>query len=233
MVFLSLKNEPLITADCVKWKELSRCQCPDGSRGISFIYLPPSLGDLECGLHWQRWQGGTRALLPGSRRACAQAFPGSKSAELVTAEAMKRPWQMWACSLILYEYWICFFFRGRVAVFLCSCSLLHVGHTQHWSGVLLVEVAKVHPGRYKLTGEQQERTRKWDGSVGSGMEDSTVLQTMQELQEHVLMPLQTQTEDFFFPSLLSGLLSKICLVVVNQNFLIAAQEFTLPQVMTF
>lgn len=38
---------------------------------------------------------------------------------------------------------------------------------------------------------------------------------------------------FFFPSLLSGLLNKNCLVVVNQNFLIAAQEFTLPQVMTF
>lgn len=122
MVFLSLKSKPLIAADCAKWKDLSPCQCPDGSRGILSIYLPPSLGDLECGLHWQ-WRGGIRALLPGSCRACAQAFPGSKSAELVTAEAMKRLWQMWACSLILYEYWICFFFWGRVAVRLRSCSL--------------------------------------------------------------------------------------------------------------
>ena len=38
--------------------------------------------------------GGARALLLGSCHACAQAFPGSKSAELVTAEAMKRLWQM-------------------------------------------------------------------------------------------------------------------------------------------
>lgn len=50
MVFLSLKSEPLITADCAKWKELSPYQCPGGSRGIFPLYVPPSLGDVQCGL---------------------------------------------------------------------------------------------------------------------------------------------------------------------------------------
>lgn len=120
MVFLSLKSKPLITADCAKWKGFSLCQCPDSSRGIFSIYLPLPLGDLECvgctGSGGR--EEGARALVPRSCHACAQVFPKSKSAELVTTEALKSLWQMWAWSLIPF-----FFFRGRSAVCLHSCLL--------------------------------------------------------------------------------------------------------------
>lgn len=151
-----------------------------------FASIPRDAGVCVCVCG----EGRTRALLPGSCHVCAQAFPGSKSAELVTAEAMKRPWQMWACSLILYEYWICFFFRGRVDLCLCCCSLFitHGVYTiPEWGVVTKSCILEIYSSR----GENKKAGGKcWCH------EDRSMLQTMEELQEHVLMTFYLG----FFPS---------------------------------
>jgi len=55
-----------------------------------------------------------------------------------------------------------------MAVCVVTHYLLHMGYTQHWSGELLINTAKVCHGRYILARElQEERTRKWDGSVSA------------------------------------------------------------------
>lgn len=57
---------------------------------------------------------------------------------------------------------------GWLSVCVAAHCLSHMEYTQHWSGALLIKVAKVHSGRYNLAGElQQKRTRKRDGSVGT------------------------------------------------------------------
>lgn len=162
---LKLQERALNCSDCAK--ELSLCQCPDGSRGIFSIYLPLSHGKLEC-VSVCVGRGGPELCSLAPAMSVPRRFPGSKSAELVTAEAMKRPWQMWACSLILYEYWICFFFRGRVALCLCCCLLFitcRVYTILEWG--VVNKSCKVASWRYILAGGIQERTRKQKGSVGA------------------------------------------------------------------
>lgn len=164
--FLSLRSEPLIVLAVLSGRS-SLCASASMAAEASFLFicLCPMGGWSVC--LWV-WGGGTWALLPGSCHVCAQAFPGSKSAELVTAEAMKRLWQMWVCSLILYEYWICFFFRGRVALCLRCCSLFIICRLctiLEWG--VANGSSKVASWRYILAGEMQERTRKQKGSVGA------------------------------------------------------------------
>lgn len=59
--------------------------------------------------------------------------------------------------------------RGKGEWLLSVCVVVrYLSNTQHRSGVLLIKVAKVHPGRDNLDRElQQEKTRKQDGSVGA------------------------------------------------------------------
>lgn len=35
---------------------------------------------------------------------------------------------------------------GWLSVCVVACYLSHVGYTQYWNGVLLIKVAKLHPG---------------------------------------------------------------------------------------
>lgn len=74
--FFKLKERALNCSGCAKWKELSLCQCLDGSRGIFPIYLPLSHGRLEC-VSVSVGRGGPELCSLGPAMSVPRLFPGA------------------------------------------------------------------------------------------------------------------------------------------------------------
>lgn len=206
MVFLSLKSKPLITADCALSGRSSLCASAPTAAEASclFVCLCP-LGTWSVGCTGGGGGDPSSApwllpcLCPGFSREQISRTGDSRSHEKTVADVSLLSNTLWILNLLFFSG------GGWLSVCVFAHYLLHMGYTQHWSGVLLIKVAKVHPGKFILA---RRATTIEDKKVGWKCwchKDSYVLQARQELHEHILMPLQAQTEDFFFPRLLGGL----------------------------